>query len=394
MQVETKNRSGCVDVLLAVFNNANTIERAVRSALSNGYVNCVIVVDDGSRDGTLSVLTSLKRDFGERLVVERFDHNRGPSAARNRGLELSVAPWIAILDGDDYFLPNRIAGLLDAAEGADFIADDQLQVGEENADAPVLCGEPLIGLETMTTLDLATFVARNLSERKRQRKEFGFLKPIMRRSFLDLHQLRYDEKLRLGEDFALYARALAAGAVFKVIPSQTYISVVRANSISGSHSKDDLERLYESSKALAELPQLTAAERKLVFRHSESIDARVQWLNVIDAVKTRSPMSFVAPFFIRLDHVCVSGQPAVGTSRTERQEVTRIFGRFAPPRPIENSPHVTGQALAHVCSGVGRIRDLYAEPGTLQHPIFTSCRVTFRGGVPSDRPLRRFAVSR
>ena len=299
MQAMMKNRSGCVDVLIAVFNGANTIERAVRSALSNAHVNCVIVVDDGSTDDTLSVLTSLRLEVGERLVFQRLDRNAGPSTARNRGFELSAAPWIAILDGDDYFLPSRIAGLLEASEGADFVADDQVQVSEDKADDPVPCGELLIGHETMIALDLATFVAGNLSKKERQRKELGFLKPIMRRSFLDMHQLRYDEKLRLGEDFALYARALAAGAVFKVVPSRTYISVVRSNSISGSHSKEDLEQYCESSKALAKLPRLTAAERKLICRHYESIDAKVQWLNVIDAVKTRSATSFVAPFFIR-----------------------------------------------------------------------------------------------
>jgi succinoglycan biosynthesis protein ExoU len=299
MHEKMKDRSRCVDVLIAVFNNANTIERAVRSALSNAHVNCVIVVDDGSTDGTSSVVKSLRDEVGERLAFQQLDRNEGPSIARNRGLDLSAAPWIAILDGDDYFLPNRIAALLDACEGADFIADDQVQVKEENADDPVPSGELLVGHRAIITLDLATFVARNLSKRKRQRKEFGFLKPIMRRSFLNLHQLRYDEKLRLGEDFVLYVRALAAGAVFKVVPSRTYVSVVRSNSISGNHSKRDLEQLRESSKDLARLPQLTASERMLLRQHCDSIDARVQWLNVIDAVKMRSFTACVSPFFTR-----------------------------------------------------------------------------------------------
>jgi len=299
MHEKMKDSSRCVDVLIAVFNNANTIERAVRSALSNAHVNCVIVVDDGSTDDTSSVVKSLRDEVGERLAFQQLDRNEGPSIARNRGLDLSAAPWIAILDGDDYFLPNRIAALLDACEGADFVADDQVHVKEENADDPVPSGELLIGHHAIITLNLASFVASNLSKRKRQRKEFGFLKPIMRRSFLNLHKLRYDEKLRLGEDFVLYARALAAGAVFKVVPSRTYVSVVRSNSISGNHSKIDLEQLRESSKDLARLPQLTVSERMLVRQHCDSIDARVQWLNVIDAVKTRSFTAFVSPFFTR-----------------------------------------------------------------------------------------------
>jgi succinoglycan biosynthesis protein ExoU len=295
----TGNRSRCVDVLIAVFNNANTIDRAVRSALSNAHVNCVIVVDDGSTDLTASIVRSLKGEIGERLRFLQLDRNEGPSVARNRGLDLSEAPWIAILDADDYLLPNRFAALLDASDDADFVADDQVQVKEEDAGNPVHKGEPLVGNLAPIALDLTTFVANNLSKRKRQRKELGFLKPIIRRSFLNLHQLRYDENLRLGEDFILYASALAAGAVFKVVPFRTYVSVVRSNSISGNHSKRDLERLRESSRYLAGLSQLTVSERKLVRRHSDSIDARIQWLNVIEAVKSRSLSAFVSPFFIR-----------------------------------------------------------------------------------------------
>lgn len=94
-------------------------------------------------------------------------------------------------------------------------------------------------------------------------------------------------------------RALAAGAVFRVIPSASYVSVVRAGSLSGNHTKRDLERLRDSDKSLLRLPTLTQDESRLIRLHYESIDARVQWLNVIDAVKARDIGAFMAPFLIR-----------------------------------------------------------------------------------------------
>jgi succinoglycan biosynthesis protein ExoU len=314
-----------VDVLIAVWNDANTIGRAVRSALSDAHVNRVIVIDDGSTDDTFSVVSSLREKVGDRIVLQRLDRNKGPSAARNRGLELSTAPWIAILDGDDYFRPGRIRALLDASGGADFVADDHIQVKEGEDDCPVFSSDFLIGHVNTITLDLATFVANNISKGTRLRKEFGFLKPMMRRSFLDLNQLRYNEELRLGEDFALYTRALAAGAIFKVVPSRTYVSVIRSNSISGHHSKRDLECLRESTRVFQQLPTLTNQERKLVRQHYEAIDARVQWLNVIDAVKMRSVRAFLSPFFIRwttfvylvgclLEQVVVRSKKSLGLS--------------------------------------------------------------------------------
>jgi succinoglycan biosynthesis protein ExoU len=289
--------SVCVDVLIAVWNSAGTIERAVRSALSDDHVSHVIVIDDGSTDNTSSLVRSMKERIGDRIILERLDRNKGPSAARNRGLELSTAPWIAVLDGDDYFCPGRIKALLDASEGADFVADDQIQIAE--GEDATLFGDPLIGHENVMTLDFATFVAENISKGSRLRKEFGFLKPMMRRSFLDLKQLRYSEELRLGEDFVLYAKGLAAGAIFRVIPSRTYVCVVRSNSISGNHSKRDLECLRDSARSLQALPTLTKLERRLARKHFESIDARIQWLNVIDAVKARRVADFLSPFFLR-----------------------------------------------------------------------------------------------
>ncbi len=139
MHEETRNKP-CVDVLIAVWNDAGTIERAVRSALSDAHVNNVIVIDDCSTDDTASVVGSLQDQAGGRLIFRRLERNGGPAVARNRGLDSSTAPWVAILDGDDYFLPNRMIALLDASEGADFVADDQLQIKEESGDTEFLIG--------------------------------------------------------------------------------------------------------------------------------------------------------------------------------------------------------------------------------------------------------------
>jgi len=318
-------QSACVDALISVWNNESTIGRAVRSALCEPEINRVIVVDDGSSDDTFSVVSALVDQVGDRILLHRLERNAGPSAARNVGFGLSKAPWIAILDGDDYFRPGRIRALLEDSGGADFVADDQTQIIEGESDDPLSTGKCLLGIEETIKLDLATFVAENISDGSRARKEFGFLKPMMRRSFLNEHRLQYDEQIRLGEDFALYARALAAGAVFKVIPSRTYVSIIRSDSISGNHSKEDLIRLRDSDKTLQRLPTLSEQELELVQQHYESIDARIQWLNVIDAVKKRSITGFLSPFFIRwstslylfgclLEQVVVRSRRIVGLS--------------------------------------------------------------------------------
>lgn len=282
--------SGVVDVVVAAFDCAGTIERAVLSALAEPQVRRVFVIDDASRDGTAERATILaERDA--RVVVRRLPVNRGPSAARNLGLALGAAPWIAPLDGDDYFRPGRFASLLAAAEGFDFVADDLVQIEEGGVGPP----RALIGPQGQRRLDFAAFVAGNAGRRGR-RREFGFLKPLMRRAFLDRHGLRYADELRLGEDYALYAQALALGARFVVLPACGYVSVMRPNSLSGRHSRRDLERLRDFDARLAAAFDLRPAERRALRRHTLGVEARVRWLTVIDGFKSRSPRAFCAPF--------------------------------------------------------------------------------------------------
>jgi succinoglycan biosynthesis protein ExoU len=163
-----------VDVLISVWNKESTIERAVRSALCEPEVKRVIVIDDGSADDTFSVVNSLVAVAGDRILLHRLERNVGPSAARNVGFELSEAPWVAILDGDDYFRPGRIRALLEASDGADFVADDQTQVKEGENDDPLSPGSSLIGIEKRIKPDLATFVAENISEDVAQERESAF----------------------------------------------------------------------------------------------------------------------------------------------------------------------------------------------------------------------------
>jgi succinoglycan biosynthesis protein ExoU len=285
----------CADVLIAARDRADTIERAVQSALTQPEVSTVIVVDDGSTDDTLA--RAVKCDpHGKRLIVERLNLSAGPSAARNVAIEISKSPWLAILDGDDFILPGRIGKLLSLSADWDFIADDPLQIAEDR-----------IGHETPTSMlsdasreprriDLEEFVRGNVARRGALRRELGFVKPLIRRSFLDRHGLRYDEGLRLGEDYALYARALASGARFRLVQAAGYVSVMRADSLSARHSKQDLERLRDSDCELMAITTLTLRERRALNAHYLSVDCRVQWLTVIEAFKSRHLVEFLTPF--------------------------------------------------------------------------------------------------
>jgi succinoglycan biosynthesis protein ExoU len=284
-----------VDVIVAAWNRASTIERAVLSALAQPEVRSVIVIDDCSTDDTTTRAFRIAAEHVKRVTVVALSANGGPAAARNFGLKVSTAPWIGILDADDFFLPGRLGNLLAEATECDFIADNILQVkqGQEKERQVAL----LEGMDVARNLDFETFVLGNVSQWGSLRKELGFLKPLMRRSFLSRHGLRYNETLRLGEDYALYAHALALRARFRVLPNCGYVSVDRPDSLSSCHTMQDLERLRDFDFVLREINGITTREQRAIRRHYNSVDGRAQWGALVDAVKARSIPRSVAPFF-------------------------------------------------------------------------------------------------
>ena len=88
-------------VIIPTYNRLPLLQQALRSVWAHTFTDYeVVVVDDGSTDGTLAYLQSL----GDRLRV-LSQSNRGPGAARNLGLRSSNGEYIAFLDSDDLWFP-------------------------------------------------------------------------------------------------------------------------------------------------------------------------------------------------------------------------------------------------------------------------------------------------
>ncbi|NLS06451.1 glycosyltransferase family 2 protein [Rhizobium sp. P32RR-XVIII] len=277
--VETATASICV--IIAAKNAADTIGMAIASALREKQVAEVVVIDDGSTDGTADVARAAD-DGSNRLNVVSFEKNRGPSAARNHAIEVSSAPLISILDADDFFFEGRFSRML-AEDDWDLVADNIAFVEAETVTrAPQQLDHfpdrPLF-------LDLVSFVEGNISKRGVRRGEIGFLKPVMRRAFLDAYKLRYREEMRLGEDYDLYVRALANGARYKVIHSCGYGAVVRGNSLSGSHRTEDIRRLYEADQAILANCKLSSEAAAAVRRHESHVRGKYELRHFLDVKK-------------------------------------------------------------------------------------------------------------
>lgn len=275
---EAVNQTICV--IIAAKNAADTIGLAVASALREESVSEVVVVDDGSSDGTDEAARAADDGSG-RLKIVVFEQNRGPSAARNAAIAQSTAPLIAILDADDFFFPGRFAPML-AETDWDFIGDNIAFVAD-----PAALAVPARFQSRSRSMSLVQFVEGNISKRGKPRGEVGFLKPVMRRAFLAQHDLRYDEKLRLGEDYDFYVRALARGARYKVIEHCGYGAVVRGDSLSSRHRTEDLRRLYEADDAILADMTLPTDAKDIITHHRDHIRGRYELRAFLD-VKSQS----------------------------------------------------------------------------------------------------------
>jgi glycosyltransferase involved in cell wall biosynthesis len=98
------NKNKKISVIIPVYNRKILVSRAIDSVLKQTRTaDEIIVVDDGSTDGTGETL----KHYGDRIRI-LHEQNKGVSAARNRGIEASNGDWIALLDSDDEWLPEKL----------------------------------------------------------------------------------------------------------------------------------------------------------------------------------------------------------------------------------------------------------------------------------------------
>ncbi|MBC7768361.1 MAG: glycosyltransferase family 2 protein [Phycisphaerales bacterium] len=275
-------------VLVAAYNAEETLERAVMSALTEPGTAEICIVDDASRDGTFA-LAQLLAARHARVKTLRLDANAGPAAARNAAIAATNSPWLTILDADDFYMPGRLSAMHEIAGDADFVGDALIRVADG---APVSWARSPLRAQP---LDLQDFLIGNLGG-ETGALDLGYLKPLMRRSFIDARSLRYRADMRLGEDYELYARALALGARFIVCGEAGYISVETAGSLSKAHSETDLQRLRDCDDAIAAIRPLSQPERRALERHRTSVDRRLQWRRLISAVKAKDARMALSAF--------------------------------------------------------------------------------------------------
>lgn len=140
-----------VSIIITTYNRRLALERSLRSALGQTYLDVeVLVVDDGSTDGTEDHLKNLFEDKRVRYI--KLSNNQGPTAARNKGLDEAVGEYTLVWDSDDLLDPDAVTTLVNIHDrfptSAIISAPTRVFVNGKQISIPVI-PEGELSLETM-----------------------------------------------------------------------------------------------------------------------------------------------------------------------------------------------------------------------------------------------------
>lgn len=276
-----------ISVILTSYNIRGYIARAVESALSQQDVSLeVICVDDASTDGTFEYLQSL---HDPRLTALQLPKNGGPSTARNAGIACARGEWLAVLDGDDAYLPGRLSRCLRYARSqkADMVVDNLTVLRE--SDGMRFPMFPAQWLASLDPLSLADYIDGNRLFSSGY--TLGYTKPVFSAAFLRQKQLAYDPAIRIGEDYHLMAECLAEGARCAVLAEEGYQYTVRAGSISHRLTLADIRRMQETDAKLLARHPLTGPAAQAQKRREECFRIAAAFTRLIEALKTRDAIA-------------------------------------------------------------------------------------------------------
>lgn len=185
--------SHLVSVIIPVYNGERYLAEAIQSVLDQTLApNEIIVVDDGSIDATAQIVADLSAPASVPIRYS-YQTNQGPSAARNRGLQLATADIMAFLDADDLWDDDKLAiqiPLLTAQPDTQIVWG-KIQEFEMDEQQRLTVGQPLYGPHVGSVL--------------------------MRRAAFE-RVGTFDESLRFGEDLDWFLRSRELGLPYLLHP--------------------------------------------------------------------------------------------------------------------------------------------------------------------------------
>lgn len=271
-----------VSIVMPAYNAEAFIERALCSALGQSLRDIeVLVVDDGSTDRTAERVTRLTA-ADDRLRLIRLARNGGHCAARNVGIAEAKGEWIANLDADDWYAPDRLERMLaaEAEQPAEIVADNLAFIAE-GATQPWQTLLPETGAPAFRMSPEAYLIG----DMRNGEKSLGLFHPIIRRRLLEAHGLRYRPDIRTGGDSEFLLRCLARTPDMLVLREPSYLYVVRPDSVSRRRNVEQLRQIKPHIDELVQHFGHNPAMQDLLRERSRRLETYIRVKTVSDPLR-------------------------------------------------------------------------------------------------------------
>jgi hypothetical protein len=248
-------------VVIAAHDAAGTISEAVKSAIAQTLPPLeVIVVDDGSTDGTRDALER----YLERIVYIRKQRG-GAASARNAALEQARGDFLAVLDADDAYLPGRLDALTHLAV--------------VRPDLDILCTDAFLEVERRPGGTFSEGCAFAIADQRSAILERCFcVAPAYRRTTL-LDAGGFDDSLRTGSDWECVIRLLYSGAVAGAVDEPLYRYRLHDRSL----TSDRVRTLRDRVALLERVGQTTALDNRERVVLTNSLSVQRAYLGLTEA---------------------------------------------------------------------------------------------------------------
>lgn len=286
IRIDAAQDSPQVSIIIACYNAAGFIGETLTSVLAQSLRDIeVIVADDASTDSS----PELVRRFAEaddRVLFLEADRNGGPAAARNRAFARARGKWIAVVDSDDLLHPQRLEQLVGIARkrNADIIADDLLFFPLSRSDGV----QTLFGTARYRVPEFVSgeYLIRTEASGSGLPK-LGYLKPIFRRDLI--RNIRYNEALKVGEDFDFLMRLLFSGARLTLCDAPLYFYRRHGGSISHRLSEAKVQAMIDAHVAFcATMPTVSPLARLALDARLNLLEQKASFERLVSAMKRRN----------------------------------------------------------------------------------------------------------
>lgn len=217
-----------ISVIIPVYNAERYIEDALNSALNQSYSDIeYILVDDCGSDSSIDIINRIIADpkYSNKIRLIRQEKNKGPAAARNAGIKAAKGDYIFFMDSDDYITPNCLELHLRKIEStcADFSVGNTRLEGAKSLHIKSISSD----IEKMSP-------TQAFLQRKWLNSAWN---KLFRKQFLIRNNLFFDEGMSYEDIIWSFKLSLKSESI-AVIPEQTYIYKINAESFTSSKVKD------------------------------------------------------------------------------------------------------------------------------------------------------------